>query len=356
MKIFLHRHQLAIRLLSVAVPLGKHMSRIASLLLAFFLTGCGTAATPNMLDPQGPAAAEIADLWWLMFWLAAAVFAAVLLLSVLAIYRSRRRDPDAPEPFAARPAFFLIAGGVIPFFILVTLVVASVRTSRALVMPASDEALVIDVIGHQWWWEVRYPDSGIVTANEIHMPAGEPVTFRVTSDDVIHSFWVPQLHGKIDMMDGKIHTWRMEASEPGAYLGICAEFCGIQHTFMQFWVIAHAPESFADWLAQRQQQAATPNGSLPQRGMAIFFATGCDHCHVIQGITRPESEIGLVGPDLTHLANRRTLAAGRMENTPENLAAWIRNPQELKPGVHMPATPLPADDLAALVAFLMSLE
>jgi cytochrome c oxidase subunit 2 len=295
-----------------------------------------------------------------MFWLAMIVFAAVLLFSGLAIYRSQRRRQDAPQPFMARPAFFLTAGGIIPLGILVFLVVASVRTSRALHIPmsgtASEELLTIDVIGRQWWWEVRYPEQGILTANEIHIPAGEEVLFRVTSDDVIHSFWVPELHGKIDMMEGRVHSIRLEASQPGIYLGICAEFCGIQHTFMEFLVIAHDQESFANWILARQQVATPSTDALEQRGQAVYFATGCEHCHTIQGITRPESAIGVVGPDLTHLASRTTLAAGRLENTPQNLAAWLLDPHEIKPGVHMPATPLAADDMEALVAFLMKLE
>jgi cytochrome c oxidase subunit II len=328
----------------------------ASLLLAFLLVGCSTDATPNMLDAQGPAAAEINSLWWLMFWLAMLVFVAVIIMTTIAIYRSRQRNAAAPEHYSSRPSFFLTAGAIIPLFILIPLIVISVRASRIITLPGQQSTLTIEVVGRQWWWEVRYPDHGIVTANEIHIPAGERVAFRITSQDVIHSFWVPQLHGKLDMNPGRVNVIHLEATEPGEYMGICAEFCGLQHTFMLFWVIAHPPESFDEWISQRQQPAVAPTDPLQVRGQGVFFAATCDQCHVIQGITRPESEIGAVGPDLTHYASRGTLGAGRAENNPETLAAFIINPHTIKPGVHMPPTPLSTDDLEALVAFLMNLE
>jgi cytochrome c oxidase subunit 2 len=309
-----------------------------------------------MLNPQGSSAAEINDLWWLMFWLAMFVFVVVLLLAGIAIYRSRRRNTEDPHHRAASPAFFLTAGGVIPLFILIPLIVVSVQTSRAVSLPSEEDALTIDVIGRQWWWEVRYPAQGIVTANEIHIPAGEPVTFRISSQDVIHSFWVPQLHGKIDMLPGRVNVLNLEAAAPGEYMGICAEFCGLQHTFMLFWVIAHAPESFDEWVSQRQQVAVAPTDPLQARGQEVYFEATCDQCHVIRGITRPESEIGAVGPELTHFASRGTLGAGRAENNAETLAAFIVNPHSIKPGVHMPPSPLSTDDLDALVAFLLNLE
>lgn len=327
-----------------------------SLLLALLVAGCSTEATPNMLNAQGPAAAEINSLWWLMFWLAMLVFVAVFVLTAIAIYRSRRRKTAAPNHYSARPAFFLTAGAIIPLFILIPLIIVSVRASRIITLPGAQSTLTIEVIGRQWWWEVRYPDQGIVTANEIHIPAGERVAFRLTSQDVIHSFWVPQLHGKLDMNPGRVNVIHLEAAEPGEYMGLCAEFCGLQHTFMLFWVIAHPPDSFDEWVTQRQQAAIAPTDPLQARGQGIFFAAACDQCHVIQGITRPESEIGAVGPELTHFGSRGTLAAGRTGNNPETLAAFITNPNDIKPGVHMPHTPLSADDLEALVAFLLNLE
>jgi cytochrome c oxidase subunit II len=348
--------RLSDRALAAAATLGRQSQRSIYFFLLFFIAGCATPATPNALDPRGPAAAEIAALWWFIFWLAVAVFVVVMILYLLAIIFSRRRDPDAPKPFAARPAFLVIAGVVVPALILIALLVASVRTTSALMTPSAVDVVTIDVVGHQWWWEVRYPEHNIVTANEIHIPAGTTIEFRVTSNDVIHSFWVPQLHGKIDMIDGKIHTIRMVASEPGTYRGICAEFCGLQHTFMALLVVAQSPEEFDSWLEQRQRAAAPPAEPLQLQGQAVYFAAGCAHCHAIQGITPPEPAIARVGPDLTHLASRQTLGAATIENNATNLAQWILNPHIAKPGVHMPASQFAEGELEALVAFLTSLE
>lgn len=334
---------------------GRWRSGATLLLLVCGLAGCSAETAPNMLNAQGPAAARINDLWWLMFWLATFVFVVVLLLTGLAIYRSRQRNTGASHHFAARPLFFLTAGGLIPLFILIFLIVASLRAGRAITL-ANEDALIVDVVGHQWWWEVRYPGQEIITANEIHIPAGEPVTFRITTQDVIHSFWIPQLHGKLDMLPGRVNQMQLEATAPGEYLGLCAEFCGIQHTFMLFKVIAHPPEIFAEWVDERQQTAVAPTDALQARGMAVFFAANCNQCHQIRGITEPGPAVGAVGPDLTHLGSRSTLAAGRVENNEETLALFITAPDSVKPGVHMPATPLPGEDLDALVAFLLSLE
>jgi cytochrome c oxidase subunit II len=344
------------------------------------LAGCATEITPNMLDPRGPMAAEVADLWWLMFWLALAVFVAVMVLLFLALYKSlsRKDEPDEgypragylsesylsesytgedePRPFVTRPSYLLIAGVLIPGIILFFLLIVSVRTGLAVLGPAPENALVIEVIGRMWWWEVRYPEQDVVTANEIHVPVGQPIEFRITSRDVIHSFWVPQLQGKKDMVDGKLHALPMVVSEPGVYMGICAEFCGLQHAHMLFRLIAHEQADFDAWVAARQQPAVEPTDPLLQRGQEVFFQAACHHCHMIEGITPLLPSTGVVGPDLTHYGSRQTLAAGIIDNTPENLAIWILNPHDIKPGVHMPATPMDGDDLDALVAFLMSLE
>lgn len=336
-----------------------------------------------MLEPRGPAAAEIADLWWLLFWAALAVFIVVLLLCCWAVFRSHRHqaaDDDSsndprtwrtlPEPVAARPVFVVVAGGIIPAFILLGVLGAAVRSSNVLLdyghfgnpilssatSGDAENMLTIEVIGHQWWWEVRYPDYGIVTANEIHMPAGERVQFKLTSRDVIHSFWVPQLHGKIDVIDGKTYTIALEAWEPGRFRGICAEYCGVQHTFMDFLVIAQPAETFAEWIAAQQQSHPMPQDEQQAVGRAIYAEARCDQCHIVRGHDPPAPPTGRAGPDLTHLASRTTLGAGTVENTPETLAQWLLDPHEIKPGVHMPPTPLEADDLNALVAYLFAEE
>jgi cytochrome c oxidase subunit II len=326
------------------------------LLALFWLAGCATEATPNALDPRGPAAAEIAGLWWIMFWLAMAVFVAVMALLFLAIYKSRQRQEGDPEPFVVRPSFLLISGVAIPAVILFYLLIISVRTGLAVYGPQPGDPLVIEVVGRMWWWEVRYPQHGVVTANEIYVPAGEPIEFQITSGDVIHSFWVPQLQGKKDMIYGKLHAVPFEIWEPGVYTGICAEFCGIQHTHMLFLLVAQEREEFDAWLAHHQQEAVEPVDPLLVRGQEVYFEAACHHCHMIQGITPVLPATGVVGPDLTHLASRQTLAAAIVENNAANLADFILDPHRLKPGVHMPASPMDGEDLDALVAFLMSLE
>jgi cytochrome c oxidase subunit II len=318
--------------------------------------GCAPGNSPNALDPRSPAAAALADLWWLMFWLAMAVFGVVMGLALFAVYRSRRRQPDDPEPFVTRHSFLLIAGVIVPAIILLVLLVATARVGRALWTPPATEMLTVEVIGRQWWWEVRYPDHGVVTANEIHIPMEEPIQFRFTSGDVIHSFWVPQLHGKIDLMDGKTTTLHLTEPEPGIYRGQCAEFCGLQHALMALFVVVQPAEEFDAWIEQQQQPAVDPDELLLRQGQGIFFGAECAHCHRIQGVTPELVATGMIGPDLTHLASRQTLAAGTVDNTEENLARWILDPHSIKPGVHMPPTPLTEVELEALLAYLMSLE
>jgi cytochrome c oxidase subunit II len=334
----------------------RKLLHFASVLVFTLISAaCATSETPNLLDPRGPAAAEIAGLWWLLFWMGSAVFVVVLVICGLAVFRSQRRALDDPEPLAARPTFLVIAGAIIPGLILIVVLAAAVRSSNVLLGAAAADdqegALTIEVTGHQWWWEVRYPDYDIVTANEIHLPVGQPVEFKLTSRDVIHSFWVPQLHGKLDVIDGKIHTKYLEASAAGVYRGICAEFCGLQHSFMDFLVIAHPEDEFVAWLEARQ--AAQPLSATAEAGREVFLDARCDQCHLAQGDASPAPAHGRAGPDLTHLASRQTLAAGTLANTPANLADFIRDPHRSKPGVHMPATPISEDEILALVAYLL---
>jgi cytochrome c oxidase subunit 2 len=194
----------------------------------------------------------------------------------------------------------------------------------------------------------------VVAANEIHVPAGRPVQVNVTSEDVIHSFWVPQLMGKLDMIPGKTNTTWLQADQPGAYRGECAEYCGVQHAHMAFLVVAEPPEQFAAWLEGQRQPAAEPTEPLAREGAQAFAREGCISCHEIRYGASPVG--GKAGPDLTHLASRRTIGAGLLANNPGNLAGWIANPQALKPGNKMPRLNLDAESLQALVAYLESLN
>ncbi len=287
-----------------------------------------------------------------MFALGTAIFAAVL--GALGYALRRARGQSAPRPFNGN-ALIAVGGVIIPAAIIISLVVLTALTQRALSAPPTPPALTIDVIGHQFWWEVRYPQHGVTTANEIHLPTGQPVQLRLTSADVIHSFWVPQLAGKLDLNPGQTNTLWIQADRADVYRGICAEFCGIQHTLMLFLVVAEPPDQFAAWLEARRAPPPRPVEPVLQRGQRVFSEAGCAFCHAIEG-TVATPPTGTVGPDLTHLGSRRTLAAGIIDNTPENLASWIVRPQEIKPGNRMPNTPLGAEDLQALVAYLESLR
>jgi cytochrome c oxidase subunit II len=326
---------------------------IAGIGSILFSGGC--TQNTGALDPRGPAASDIADHWWVMFWLGTAVYLAVIALLLYAVIRARRnRTPDAPPPISDR-TFLIVAGLAIPAIILVIVLGDSVRTGQAVINPPDEPALTIDVIGHQFWWEVRYPDYDVVTANEIHIPVGEPVELTLRSADVIHSFWVPELAGKRDLNPGKENVTWIQADEEGVYWGQCAEFCGVQHALMGIVVIAEPMDEFEQWIEARQEPAAEPDEELLQQGLEVYFDAGCAMCHAIDGITEP-SPAGSPGPDLTHFGSRQTLASGIEEVTYGTLAAWIVDPHELKPGVRMPPSALEPEEIDALVEFLLSLE
>jgi cytochrome c oxidase subunit 2 len=319
-----------------------------AVLLGLCCTAC-SGGSPSILNPQGESAKRVAGLWWLMLWISTAVFVVVVVLMAVAIVRRRRRgvEIDASEPRWGEP-FVVIAGVVIPVLILTGVFVISVRDMNAIA--GGDPQLTVQVIGHVWWWEVRYPN-GAVTANEIHIPTGEPVRFEVSSEDVIHSFWVPQLAPKIDMIPGRTNSIVVTATRSGRYRGQCAEFCGLQHANMAFFVVAQPPDDFAAWLANQARPAVTPTGA-EAAGEDLFVSSSCSGCHTIRGTDANAT----LGPDLTHLASRDTLAAGTLENTPENLEAWITDPQAFKPGAVMPPSPLSADQVRRIVAYLETLH
>jgi cytochrome c oxidase subunit II len=333
------RHGLATRLARLA-PAG-----------ALGVAGCRGERAQSALHPAGPAAEAIADLWWVMFGLGAAVFVAVMALALLAVLRGRRSEGAPDRPPLGTNAFIWTGGVVLPAIILIYLLIASLRTTVDLRPPAG--AVTVEVIGHKWWWEVRYPDLGIVTANEIRIPAGEPVLLRVASADVIHSFWVPRLHGKIDMLPEVVNAFWIQADEPGTFRGQCAEFCGLQHARMAFVVVAEPPDAFREWSARLATPAGPPETEQQQRGAVVFREAGCDNCHAIQGAPWDPGE---VGPDLTHFGSRLTIGAATRPNTTGDLSGWISNPQAIKPGNHMPPTYLAPEDLHALVAYLQSLR
>ncbi len=238
---------------------------------------------------------------------------------------------------------------LIPAILVIIIFVMTARTMDSLEMPGGDVELT--VIGHQWWWEVRYADGDVVTANEIHVPVGREVGIDLESADVIHSFWVPQLGGKTDLVPGHTNRAGFLAATPGVYLGACAEFCGMQHAHMRFYLVVESAEEFSAWVRLQQEPAREPTDPTAQRGKETFLQM-CAGCHAIRGT----EAAGSLGPDLTHVAGRLSLGAGTLDNTPDDLRTWIRDPQAAKQGNLMPALPLDDNQLDGLVAYLKGLE
>jgi cytochrome c oxidase subunit 2 len=239
--------------------------------------------------------------------------------------------------------------------ILMVFLTASVVTGHRIAQLASDQGLTIKLTGYRWWWKVEYPNpqaaKTLITANEIHVPVGRPVLINTYSQDVIHSFWIPALHGKRDLIPGNPSAIWLQADQPGVFEGQCAEFCGFQHAHMRLVLVAEPEEKFQQWLEAQRQPSRAPENSMAQRGQEIFMSGPCALCHSIRGTDAN----GQVAPDLTHLAGRLKIAAGTLPNTPGHLAGWIVDSQHIKPGNAMPPTSLSADDLQALLAYLRGL-
>lgn len=311
--------------------------------------GCVADHPQSVIHPAGEGAARIEALWWFLLAACTVVFVVVMAFVVFAIVR--RPLSDDVEPPLGSTRFIIWGGIIIPAVVLVVMLFASLGTSAALRQPESD--LTIRVTGHLWWWEVDYPDEGIKTANELYIPAGRPVRLELTSADVIHSFWVPSLHGKKDLVPGHINEFWITAERPGTWRGQCAEYCGTQHALMAFVVVSLPPEEFDQWVAARQRPHPDPSDNpAHERGRSVFFSAACNKCHMIRG-----SEVrGEIGPDLTHIGSRLTLGAGTIPNNHGNLAGWLVNPQAIKPGNRMPRTYLSPQELHDLTEYLLSLQ
>ncbi len=306
--------------------------------------------SPSMLDPHGSEASHVSNVWWIMFGLAAAVYIIVAAFIVIAALRGRRHDPI--EGPSKHDQIFIWAGGVIvPTVILAFIGFLTVHTGAALRNPAKN-ALRVHVVGVQWWWRVDYPGTNVVTANEIHVPVGQPIEIKLETADVNHSFWVPQLAGKEDLIAGQPNTLRFTVRQAGVYRGQCAEFCGLQHAHMAFRVIAESPGDFAKWLLHEQRVNTVPLSDLAARGQLAFTSSACAGCHTVRGTTAQ----GTVGPDLTDVGGRARLGAETIVNTPSNLRKWIEDPAHFKPGVKMPPATNSSDDLDAIAAYLEGLK
>lgn len=326
-------------------------------LFTMLLTGCVSEKQPSALNPKGPAAQQVSTLSWIMFGAAAFV---VIVVTILLLAAYRHRNNTVSQPLMAQPedrralTLVLVGGAVIPAIVLIILMGMSISIENAAAARNSSvRGPIIEVVGHQWWWEVNYPEQGITTANEIHIPVGKPVTLELSSADVIHSFWVPQLHPKLDVIPGHTNKLTIQADTAGTYRGECAEYCGVQHAHMQFLIIAQPQGEYDQWIAVQQQPALDPEaGSIEQEGQQVFTESACATCHTIQGT----NAAGELGPDLTHIASRTTIGAGAIPNTRADLARWIMNSQTVKPGNSMPPMNLTSDQLEALLAYLLTLK
>ncbi|THD61417.1 cytochrome c oxidase subunit II [Phenylobacterium sp.] len=320
--------------------------------------GVSPAWPMTYLKTYGPRADPVTGLTWGLMDLSLAVIVIVTGLVVVGVWMRRSRQPwpalaSLPLGGSGGGTAWITIGVALTVLALAGALAWTVAVMAAVAAPATT-ALTIEVTGHQWWWEARYlgltPDQTFSTANEIHIPVGRPVLLKLYGADVIHSFWIPALGGKTDTIPGRTNLTWLQADRPGVYRGQCTEYCGLQHAHMAAFVTADPPADFEAWRA-RQQQPAAPPPDTAAAGEPLVVAH-CGACHTVRGTGAG----GVVGPDLTHIAGRETLAAGTLPNTPNGLAGWIANPQALKPGARMPATDLSGPELGQVVAYLETLK
>jgi cytochrome c oxidase subunit 2 len=349
----------------MTAPRSQFPARVAlAAVVGWLLLLSGCRGFHSALDPAGPMASHISHEFRIFLWVAIIIYVLVMFFSILAVRKMRSgvdlaTDPvSLPSASADRSVNRTVSALVIlSAAILFGLMLVDFLAGRRIHAFANQrDALVIDVIGHQWWWEIQYQDATpsniVTTANEIHIPVGRPVQINLKSADVIHSFWIPNLHGKKDAFpDHPTSIW-LRADREGLFDGQCAEFCGYQHAQMRMQVVAEAPEKFQSWLQNQRQSAPEPKTDMQKKGQQVFLSSTCVVCHTILG-TQARARLG---PDLTHLASRQRIAAGTLPNTTGHLAGWIADPQRLKPGVRMPQNPLAPDDFRALLEYLESLK
>jgi cytochrome c oxidase subunit 2 len=313
------------------------------------LTGC--SGPQSALAPAGLEAERIARLFWWMTGAGAILWFGVVALAAYAM----RKEPDGRALREAR-TLVVVGGFVLPAIALAVLLSYSLAMLPDFLAPVPAESLRVSVVGEQWWWRVRYQQPGegtIELANEIRLPVGEPVEFQLESRDVIHSFWIPSLAGKSDMIPGRRTRLRVEPLETGIFRGVCAEYCGTSHALMGFPVVVQEKTEFDSWLERESEPAAISEAPLAVWGRELFGASGCGACHTIRGTPAD----GVLGPDLTHVGSRRSLGAGLLPNTLEDFELWIARTGELKPSVHMPTFGmLPDSEIEAIAAYLGSLR
>jgi cytochrome c oxidase subunit 2 len=306
-------------------------------------------------NPQSPLARDISGLFILILVVGGIILALVLVLVLYASFRYRERPGDKDEPRQVLGNLKLEIGWTVaPAVLLAVLFGLTVRTMARSdpPAPAANQQPDILVVGHQWWWEVVYPKSGVTTANEIHIPVDKRMLVQLKSADVIHDLWVPQLGRKMDATPGHPTYMWLQADEPNTYLGSCSEYCGTQHAWMRVRIVAQPQAEFDAWQQRQAEVPQAPTSSQAAEGARLFQDSTCVNCHTIAG-TPAE---GKAGPDLTHFGGRETLGAGVLDNTPDNLARWLTDPQAVKPGILMPNMNLSKSEVDALVAYLESLK
>lgn len=334
---------------------GTNRTRLGALgaALTGLLAACAENAPQTSLEPRGPVGRQIDNLSDPVFIVAGVVFVLVQGLVVVAMVKFRDRGQAEPEQIHGSTRLE-IAWTLVPAVILLVIAVPTIKAIFDLSRPPPSDALAVTVTGHQFWWEYLYEESGVRSANELVIPAGRPVELTLKSVDVIHSYWIPALAGKTDVIPGRVNRMMVQADGPGEFPGQCTEFCGTSHANMRNVARAVTAEKFEEWLADQGKAAATPQeGSPAAEGLTVFTGRGCAGCHTIQGVSE-----GTIGPNLTHFASRGTFAGSIFENNPKNLRTWLSDPEKAKPGNQMiiPGAPLSDGEIEQLIAYLETLK
>jgi cytochrome c oxidase subunit 2 len=306
---------------------------------------------PSVLSPESPQASEVLRLFWVVIGIALFIFAVVSSLVVTNVIRFRRRPGDPLPEQKTGDTRLEVLWTVVPLLILTVLFGVTVRVMHVVQPPAGGREPDLEVTAHQWWWEGHYPQTGVTTANEFHLPVGKTLLLRFRSGDVIHDWWVPQLGRKIDIFPNRVtHLW-MKIDKPGTYLGTCDEFCGAEHAWMRIRVIGESPGDYESWTKAQLRSPSPPSGQQAQQGLGLFATHTCASCHTIQGLSS-----GKIGPDLSHVGSRQTLGAGVLDNTLENMTRWIHDAQAIKPDCHMPNMGFSMEESRKVAAYLEGLK
>ncbi|OGP85581.1 MAG: cytochrome c oxidase subunit II [Deltaproteobacteria bacterium RBG_13_65_10] len=332
----------------------RFLGLLLLLVLVTAAVGCEMATHErSTIAPVSDFGAALLKVYRQVFWWTVGIFIFVegLLLTAIFKFRAREDSHEMPEQVYGHTRLEL-AWTIVPAVILVFIAVPTVRTIFAVAAPVPPDAIRIKVTGQQWFWHFDYPDLGVRTANEMHIPVGKPVSVELSSADIIHSFWVPRIGGKRDIIPNHNNRQFFTVDRAGDYRGQCAEFCGASHALMRFDVIAEDEASFERWVEHQKQPASPSLEPKAQKGATTFLTAGCIACHRIQGTPAQ----AMIGPDLTHVGSRNRIVSGLFDNTPDNMAHWIRNPQAVKPLARMPNLKLKDDQIEVLVAYLQSLK